>query len=85
MNVSRIQMFVSALLVSLISASASMAINPGRWVHTTEAAFQPGKNEGTVVTNLGDVKLSAATEVIAKMPEKADIVYDIAALKNGQT
>ncbi len=52
-------------------------IKPGRWTHTNEADFQAGKVEGTVVSNLGDVKLAAATTTLDEMPEGVTLIYDI--------
>jgi hypothetical protein len=57
--------------------SHSLAVQPQRWMHTTEADFEPGKVESTVVTNLGDIKLSAATSTTATLTEQAGVVFDL--------
>lgn len=67
----------------LLAATPVLAIQPGHWVHNTEADFNPGKNEGTVVTNLGDVKLAMASKVIGQIPEEASIIYDLQPMPNG--
>ena len=73
MSIRRLLPTVAALLA--IPASVH-AIQPGRWVQSTEAEFD-GENDNTVVTNFGDVKLAADTEVIAELSEQASIIYDI--------
>ena len=69
---------VLALAVVCALAADALAIRPGTWVHDTEEDFAAGKTEQVVVTNLGDLKLSAATTTLAELPEQATIVYDIA-------
>src|SRR5690606_33548938 len=61
-------------------ALPAQAIQPSQWQHTTEADFEPGKREGTIVTNLGDIKLAVGSEVVGEMPEKATILYDLVEL-----
>ena len=74
----------STCLIIALLASSAVAIQPGKWTHTTEAHFT-GKKDNTVATNLGDIKLSVGSTVLSKMPEKSDIVYDIQALADGST
>lgn len=73
----------AVVVLQLTAGSVAWAVQPGVWLHTTEADFEPGERDGTVVTNLGDVKLAAATEVIAELPEDASIVYDMLAGADG--
>jgi len=74
---------VCALVVLLFVANAAMAIQPKKWVHTTEADFEPGESENTLVTNLGDIKLAAGTRIIGEMPEQASVVFDLQHLPDG--
>ena len=67
--------FALALVMSF--ALPALGIQPGRWTHTSEADFEPGEVDGTVVTNLGDVKLAAATSVLDELPEGVTLIYDI--------
>jgi len=65
-------------MTALFVASASAwAIQPGQWVHTTEADFEPGEREHTVVTNLGDVQLARQSEKLGELPDEVGIVYDV--------
>jgi hypothetical protein len=72
-----------ALAVVAMATTTAWAIQPGQWLHTTEADFEPGERDGTIVTNLGDVKLAGATQVLAEMPEQASILYDMLAAEDG--
>jgi len=74
---------LAVALLLLAAAPLAAAIQPGRWAHTTEADFEPGEVEGTVVTNLGDIKLAAATETLDELPEGVTIIYDIESLTFG--
>jgi len=66
-----------------LAAVQVYAIQPAKWVHTTEADFEPGKTTNIVVTNLGDIKLAHHTEQLSKVLEEASIIYDVAALDDG--
>lgn len=68
---------LAGVLVLCAAAPFAMAIQPGKWTHTTEADFEPGEVDGTVVTNLGDVKLAAATATVEELPEGVSLIYDI--------
>lgn len=72
-----------AALLGLGLAIPALAVQAGRWTHTTEADFVQGQTKDTVVTNLGDVKLAARTEVIGKIPEQASIIYTVQPMPNG--
>ncbi|MEO1236770.1 MAG: hypothetical protein AAFX76_08290 [Planctomycetota bacterium] len=68
------------LAVGLLCAAwvgSAAAIQPSRWVHSTEADFAEGELDGVVVTNLGDLKLAAATDALAELPETVTVIYDI--------
>ena len=74
------QLFASAVFGGLLLAGTvpmASAIQPQRWVHTTEADFEPGDPDGTVITNLGDIKLAAETQSLEGLPEGVGMVYDI--------
>jgi len=68
-----VMIFAAAWLLALSAA----AIQPKRWTHTAEADFAPGEVDGTVITNLGDVKLAAATRTLDALPDGVTILYDI--------
>ena len=53
------------------------AIQPERWVHSTEADFEAGETDGVVVTNLGDLKLATATQDLAELPEDVALINDV--------
>ncbi|QDU33875.1 hypothetical protein KS4_19340 [Poriferisphaera corsica] len=59
------------------TASLVNAIQPETFLQSTEADFSKGENENTVVTNLGDIKLSASTTIIDKISDEASIIYDL--------
>lgn len=69
-------MFAAAAVGGLLVTSA-LAIQPERWVHTSEADFTAGESEDTVVTNLGDIKLAQGMETLSEIPEEASVVYEI--------
>ena len=52
------------------------------WSHTTEADFDVGQLDNIVVTNLGDLKLAAGTQVISELPGRPSIIYDIQDIGN---
>lgn len=65
-------------LASLSLASATHAVTPGQFSQTTEADFADGDAYGTVVTNLGDIKLSSETLPIEGVPDEVTIIHDVA-------
>lgn len=67
---------VLAACVALSAAHPMHAVQPQRWVHTTEADFQDGEAENVAITNLGDLKLARAVEDLAELPEGVSIVFD---------
>jgi len=60
-------------------ASVAQAIQPGTWTHSTEADFEPGETRGTVVSNLGAVRLARAVTPRATTAEDdaTSILYDV--------
>lgn len=69
--------YTSAMSLALLLSSSALAVQPQRWVHTTEADFESGESENTIVTNLGDVKLSARTREIGEAPDPVSVLYDL--------
>ena len=65
-----------AACVALGATAPLAAVQPQRWVHTTEADFQDGETEDVAITNLGDLKLARAVEDLAELPEGVSIVFD---------
>lgn len=76
-TVLRFALSLTAAAMGVLTVSPSLAVQPGSWAHTTEADFEPGKNDSTVVTNLGDIKLASGTRTLGTMPEKATVLYDM--------
>ena len=58
-------------------AAATHAVTPGQFSQTTEADFSDGDAYGTVVTNLGDIKLSSETIPLDGLPEDVGVIHDI--------
>ncbi len=69
----------SACLLNL----SAQAIQPQRFEHTTEADFEPGEVDNTLVTSLGDVKLATESKSVGEMPEEASIIYDLHQMPDG--
>ena len=61
--------------------SPALAVQPQRFEHSTESDFSEGTFEGTVVTNLGDLKLAADTQAVGELPEEVAFVYDMATVE----
>lgn len=66
-----------AAALSLLLPAAAFAIQPAEWTHTSEADFEAGEIDGTVVTSLGDIKLAIGTETLQELPEEGSIIYDL--------
>ncbi len=66
----------------LMGPTAS-AIQPQRFQHATEADFEPGEVDGTLVTSLGDVKLATESKTVGEMPEEASVIYDLYQMPDG--
>jgi outer membrane protein assembly factor BamB len=81
MQKTRTRFLTRSLLASaatLALAAAAHAVTPGQFTHTTEADFADGDAYGTVVTNLGDIKLSSETLPLDGLPEDVTVIHDIA-------
>ncbi len=66
-----------------LMGTAASAIQPQRFQHSTEADFEPGEVDGTLVTSLGDVKLATESKSVGEMPEEASIIYDLHQMADG--
>ncbi|MFK7790648.1 MAG: hypothetical protein AB8C95_14285 [Phycisphaeraceae bacterium] len=67
-----------ATLGALALATTAHAVTPGKFTQTTEADFSDGDAYGTVVTNLGDIKLSSDTTELDGLPEDVTVIHDVA-------
>jgi hypothetical protein len=65
------------LIITCLSVNLALAIHPQRWEHTTEADFESGVTENVLITNLGDIKLAAATELMDAIPELGSVIFDM--------
>ncbi len=63
---------VAASVLAVVSIV--WAVSPVTWSHSTEAQFASGKLSKTVITPLGEVKLSRALETIVKPAKEAGII-----------
>lgn len=72
-----------ALILTCLAVNVALAIQPQRWEHTTEADFEPGTTENVLVTNLGDLKLAAATKLMDTIPELGSVIFDMHEAKDG--
>lgn len=62
---------------ALAIAATAHAVTPGKFTQTTEADFADGDTNGTIVTNLGDIKLSSETTELEGLPEDVSVIHDI--------
>lgn len=60
----------------------TQAIQPAAWTHTTEADFAGGDPVDTIVTNLGDIKLTSETTQIEGLPEGVTVIHDVVKMQN---
>jgi len=74
-----------ATAMTMALSTTAYAVTPGQFSHTTEADFATGDAYGTVVTNLGDIRLSSDTTELTGLPEDVTVIHDIVKLTNGQT
>ena len=70
-------MVIYACLLAAGWTTEISAIQPTRWIHTTEADFATGELDHTMVTNLGDLKLAPQVKTIGRTPRKATVIYDL--------
>ena len=68
----------------LVVVSSVLAVKPVTWTHSTEAEFASGELTKTVVTSLGEVKLSRALETLVEPAEKTGMVSAVAIDKRGE-
>lgn len=66
-----------ATVGALTIAATAQAVTPGKFTQTTEADFADGDAYGTVVTNLGDIKLSSDTTELEGLPEDVTVIHDV--------
>lgn len=66
---------------ALAIAATAHAVTPGKFTQTTEADFADGDAYGTVVTNLGDIKLSSDTTELEGLPEDVSVIHDVLKVK----
>ncbi len=81
----RIQVCKSGVILGLTgvlvaAALPSHAVIAQRFVHSTEADFEPGEFEGTAVTTLGDLELAPTTALLAELPTQYTVIYDVVEL-----
>jgi hypothetical protein len=62
---------------ALAIAATAHAVTPGKFTQTTEADFADGDANGTVVTNLGDIKLSSDTTELEGLPDDVSVIHDV--------
>jgi hypothetical protein len=75
---------LGAAAIMFALAVPARAIQPAQWTATTEADFEPGAREHTVVTNLGDIKLAQSTSPLAAdLHEQVGVIFDLAATDDG--
>ncbi len=65
------------LIITCLTVNLAMAIHPQRWEHTTEADFESGVTDNVLITNLGDIKLAAATDLMDEIPELGSVIFDM--------
>ena len=68
---------------ALAIAATAHAVTPGKFTQTTEADFADGDAYGTVVTNLGDIKLSSDTTELEGLPEDVTVIHDVVKTDDG--
>src|SRR5438046_1614126 len=72
----------SIALVSL-TVTTALAVETSHWTHTSEADFKAGTFHNVVATNLGDLKLSRATETLFKQDGHVSAVHALAEAPDG--
>ena len=66
-----------------IFSQSTSAIQPQRFIHSTEADFEPGEVDNTLVTSLGDVKLATESRSVGELPEDTTLIYDLHQMPDG--
>ncbi len=72
------------VFVWLAAAGTSFGVHPGEWVHKAEADFQNAALDHTVVTNLGRIELSRASQVLVELDATQALVNDIIRTADGR-
>lgn len=73
------------LLIGFFVASPLFAVSTSHWTHTSEADFKAGEFEHVVASNLGDVKLSRATQTLLEQDPRISAVYALVEAPADQT
>jgi hypothetical protein len=72
---------LAVLWLLLPAVGAALAVQTGEWVHETESDFQAAELDHTVVTNLGRIELSRASEQLAELDSGEGMVNDALVLQ----
>ncbi len=75
---------IVAVACVLAAAVTAWAVKPVTWTHSTEAEFASGELTKTVVTSLGEVKLSRALETLVEPADKTGMISAVAIDKRGE-
>jgi len=67
-----------SLLVVFSCATPAPGVQPGGWLHGTEADFAKGEFDSTVVSSLGEVRLGRKIEILMPSDEGPSVVSAIA-------
>ncbi len=76
------RLMIVAILLGL--TGSALAVRPRAFDFQSEADFQPGDFDQTVLTSLGEVQLARAVEELAAVSEDNAIIYDLVRLPDGQ-
>lgn len=76
------RLMIVAVVLGLVGTA--LAVRPRQFSFQSEADFQPGNFDQTVLTSLGEVQLARAVEELAALSEDNAIIYDLARLPDGQ-
>lgn len=74
--ISRICTVAVTTAIALMWSLPGLAIQPETWVHSTEADFEDGLPQGTVVTQAGDVVLAPDSQKLLALPEADALIND---------
>jgi len=72
---------LAVLWLLLPAAGAALAVQTGEWAQETESDFQAAELDHTVVTNLGRIELSRASEQLAELDSGEGMVNDALVLQ----
>ncbi len=71
-----VTVLMNVALIGVIT-SPTLAVKPGKWVHSTEADFAQGKTQNVVITNLNQIKLATGTTKLAELPDPLTLINDV--------